>query len=186
MKASEMRPGMAIQQDGDVWLVTAYEHVKPGKGPAYAQVKLKNVASGSHVEKRYRSVEDVEQAILDRRPMEYLYSDAAGATFMDNETFEQTVIDPEVLGDALLYLPENTELTALVYQGNVISIELPPTVELEVTETPPGIKGATVTNQLKEAICSTGLKTRVPPFINNGETVRISTATGEYLGRAGD
>ncbi len=103
---------------------------------------------------------------------------------MDNETYDQTTIQEDVLADAMLYLKPNTTVTGLVYNGNVISIELPPTVELEITDTQPGIKGATATNQLKEAVCETGLKTRVPPFITNGEVIKISTASGEYLGRA--
>ncbi|MAE65074.1 MAG: elongation factor P [Phycisphaeraceae bacterium] len=170
--------------DGQVWLVTSTDHVKPGKGPAYAQLKLKNLKTGTHVEKRLRSGEDVEQAVLDRREMEYLYSDGSGAVFMDNESYDQSTIDADILGDALLYLKPNTSVTTLVYQGNVVNVELPPVVDLEITDTPPGIKGATATNQLKEATCETGLKTRVPPFITTGETIRVSTDTGEYLGRS--
>ena len=183
MKSQDLRNGMAVQIDGQVWLVTNYDHVKPGKGPAYIQVKLKNIQSGSHIEKRLRSGEDVAQTNIDRREMEYLYSDNTGAVFMDNETYDQTTIPTDVLGDALLYVKSNTAVTGLVYNNNVISIELPPTVELEITDTPPGIKGATATNQLKEATCETGLKTRVPPFITTGESVKISTETGEYMGR---
>ncbi len=184
LKSQELRNGMAIQIDGQPWLVVSYEHVKPGKGPAYAQVKLKNVQTGAHTEKRLRSGEDVEQVNIDRRNLEYLYSDQTGAVFMDSETYDQITISPDVLGDALLYLKPNTTTTGLVYNANVISIELPPAVELEITDTPPGIKGATATNQLKEATCETGLKTRVPPFITAGEVVRIATESGEYLGRA--
>lgn len=175
---------MAIQMDGQAWLVVSYEHVKPGKGPAYTQVKLKNVQTGGHMEKRLRSGEEVEQVNIDRRQMEYLYSEASGAVFMDHENYDQTTIGPDVLGDALSYLKPNTSVTGMVYKGNVISIELPPMVELEVTDTTPGIKGATATNQLKEATCETGLKTRVPPFITKGEVIKIATETGEYQGRA--
>lgn len=183
MKGSEIRNGQALEMDGQVWLVVKTEHVKPGKGPAYVQAKLKNARTGSHQEKRFRSSEEVDQAVIDKREVEYLYSDGSGAVFMDQETFEQSTIPNDVLGDSLLYLKENTVATVHVYDGNIINIELPPTVELEIKDTPPGIKGATATNQLKEAICETGLKTRVPPFINNGEVVKISTESGEYLGR---
>ncbi len=183
MKGSEIRNGQALEMDGQVWLVIKTEHVKPGKGPAYVQAKLKNARTGNHQEKRFRSSEEVDQAVIDKREVEYLYSDGSGAVFMDQETFEQSTIPNDVLGDSLLYLKENTVATAHVYEGNVINVELPPTVELEIKDTPPGIKGATATNQLKEAICETGLKTRVPPFINNGEVVKISTESGEYLGR---
>ena len=175
---------MAIEMDGQVWIVTHSEHVKPGKGPAYTQVKLKNIKTSSHIEKRLRSGEVVEQAVLDRRELEYLYSDSSGAVFMDSKTYDQITIATDVLGEALVYVKPNTSVTGLVYQENVVSIDLPPVVDLEITETPPGIKDATKTNQLKEATCETGLKTRVPPFINTGEQIRVSTETGEYLGRA--
>ncbi len=185
MKASELKTGNAVDIDGQVWIVTNIEQVKPGKGPAYSQIKMKNAMTGANIDKRFRSTEDVEGVNLDKREMEYLYSDGSGAVFMDTETYEQSTIPSDILGDALNYLKPNTALVGLVYDGKVISIELPASVELEVTDTPPGIKGATATNQLKEAVCETGLKTRVPPFIANGEVVRVSTDTGEYLGRVG-
>ncbi len=183
MKASDVKPGMALEMDNQVYLVVSTEHVKPGKGPAYVQVKLKNVKTGGHVEKRLRSVEEVEQAMLDRRELEYLYSDGSGAVFMDSETFDQLSIGQALLGDDLLYLKPNTVVTALVYEGQVMSVELPASVDLQITETPPVVRGATATNQLKDAVCETGLKTRVPPFIKQGEVVRINTDTGEYIGR---
>ena len=183
MKSQDLRPGMAVQLDNQVWVITDTEHVKPGKGPAYAQVKLKNVQSGTRVEKRFRSGEDVPQVDIDRRAMEYLYSDASGAVFMDGETFEQHTIPAAVLGDALKFVKPNTQITALVHNGNVVNIDLPAAVDLQVTDTPPQVKGATVTNQLKEATLETGLVTKVPPFISNGEVVRVSTETGEYLSR---
>lgn len=187
MKSQDLRPGNAIQLDGQIWLVSKFDHVKPGKGPAYAQVKLKSLQTGTNIEKRFRSGEDVEQVTLDRRPMEYLYSDAhsgGGAVFMDSESFEQTTIPSDVLGDAMLYLKPNAPITGLVHNANVVSVELPAAVDLDVADTPPGIKGATATNQLKEATLETGLQTKVPPFISNGDTVRVSTESGEYLGRA--
>lgn len=183
MKSQDIKPGIAVIIDGSIFVCVSTDHVKPGKGPAYTQAKFRNVQAGGHMEKRLRSSEDLEQAILDRRELEYLYSDASGAVFMDNETFDQLTIHTNVLGDSMLYLKPNTLLTGLVHDGNVISVELPAVVELEITDTPPGIKGATATNQLKEATCETGLKTRVPPFISNGEVVKISTVNSEYLGR---
>ncbi len=185
MKATECKTGMALEMDGQVWVIVKCEHVKPGKGPAYVQVKMKNAKTGGHVEKRLRSAEEVEQAVIDRREMEYLYTDGSGAVFMDNQTYEQNTIPADILGDAMLYLKPNEQVIGMVYNGQVISVELPAAVELEITDTTPGIKGATATNQLKEATCETGLKTRVPPFIAIGEVVRINTDTGEYLGRAG-
>ena len=184
MKAQDLRNGMAIQLDGQVWLVNSYDHVKPGKGPAYAQVKLKNLHTGSHQERRFRSSENVDQAVLDRRQMVYLYSDATGAVFMDSENYDQMTISKEVLGNALDYLIADTAITGVVYQNNVVSIELPAVVELKIVDTPPGIKDATKSNQVKEAVCETGLKTRVPPFIEIDEVIRISTESGDYMGRA--
>ena len=184
MKSQDLRPGNAINMDGQIWLVTNYDHVKPGKGPAYAQVKLKSLQTGTNVEKRFRTSEDVEQVMLDRREMEYLYSDPSGAVFMDGETFEQFTVPGDVLGDAMLYLKPNTQVTGLVHNANVLSVDLPAAVDLDVKDTPPGVKGATVSNQTKEAELETGLKTTVPAFIDIGETIRVSTQSGEYLGRA--
>ena len=183
MKANDLKPGMAVNQDGQIWLIVKTEHVKPGKGPAFLQAKLKNLKSGQNIDKRLRTSEDVDQVDLDRREIEYLYTDGSGAVFMDQETYDQSTVPDEVLGDALLYVKPNTPVIGLVYNGNVISIDLPAAVDLEVTDTPPGIKNATATNQLKEATLETGLKTRVPPFIGVGETVRVNTETGEYLSR---
>lgn len=183
IKAQDLRGGNAIDIDGQLWIVTDIEHVKPGKGPAYAQVKLKNVKTGTNVEKRFRSSEDVNQVDLDRRPMEYLYADANGAVFMDTENFEQHTIPADVLGDAAKFIKPNTPITALVYGETVITVDLPPAVDLKVESTPPGIKGATAHTQLKEATLETGLQTKVPPFISDGDVVRVSTETGEYLSR---
>jgi elongation factor P len=147
-------------------------------------IKFKNVQTGGQIEKRCQPSEEIEIIDLDRRPMEYLFSDGHGATFMDNETYDQLVMPKDVLGEALLYLRPNAQTVVLCYNGNPISIELPLTVELEIKDTPPEVKGATATNQLKEAELETGLKTRVPAFIKVGETVKISTADGSYIGRA--
>lgn len=175
---------MAINLDGQVMALVNLEHVKPGKGPAYVQAKMRNIHTGGITEKRFRSSEEVEQAVLDRRGMEYLYSEPDGAIFMDSETYDQVTVHAEQLGNAMDYLKPNTVATMLVYDGKIVNLELPAIVELEITDTPPGIKGATATNQLKEATCETGLKTRVPPFIKTGEVIKISTANGEYMGRA--
>jgi len=180
VKSQEMRPGMALNIDGQVWLVVNITHVKPGKGPAYTQAKLKNLASGNNIERRFRSGEEVDQINLDRREVEYLYSDASGAVFMDIESYDQITIPADVLGDALLYVKPNTTINGLFFDGNAMTVDLPASVDLLVTETPPGIKNATATNQLKEAVLETGLKTRVPAFINNGQLIRVSTVTGEY------
>lgn len=183
MKATDLKPGVACSVDGKLYVIVKTEHTKPGKGPAYVQAKLKDVKTGLNIEKRFNSSDSVESANLDRRPMEYLYSDSSGATFMDLEDFDQIVIAESILGDALLYLRPNAETTIVCYDGNPITIELPASVELLVADTAPGIKGATATNQLKEATLETGLKTRVPPFITVGEPVRVTTEDGSYQSR---
>ena len=183
MKSQDVKPGVAVDFDGQVYIVVKAESVKPGKGPAYNQVKLKNIQTGKHVEKRLTSGEEVNDIAVDKREMEYLYDEATGAVFMDTETFEQVTVPHDVLGDALSYTKPNGTLTGLWYQGQVLAVDLPTAVDLEVTETPPGIKGATATNQLKEATLETGLKTRVPPFIAPGDVVRVNTESGEYLSR---
>lgn len=186
MKASDLRNGMAMKVSNQVNVILATEHVKPGKGPAYVQVKIKNIESGAVVEKRLRSVEDVDQVNLDRRPMEFLYNDGSGFVFMDGETFDQTTLYADLVGDQMLYVKSNTEITVLFCEGRAISVELPKVVDLEVTDTPPGIKNATATNQLKDATLETGLKTKVPPFINIGDVVRVSTDDGSYNQRVND
>ena len=184
MKATMLRPGLGVKMDGKLFVITNFEHRTPGNLRAFIQIKIKDVLSGKTLEKRLASSDDVEVIDLDRRPMEYLYSDSQGATFMDNETFDQQTLSKDVLGEALLYLRTNTEAVVLCHDGRPISLELPAAVELTVTDTPPGIKGATATNQLKEATCETGLKTRVPPFISQGEKIIVSTDDGSYKSRA--
>ncbi|MBX3364406.1 MAG: elongation factor P [Phycisphaeraceae bacterium] len=184
MKATEIRPGLGVKIDGKLAVLTQVEHRTPGNLRAFIQIKYKEVLSGKTLERRLSSSDEVETVDLDRREMEYLYSDSSGATFMDSETYDQLVVPQDVLGDALLYLTPNTKAIVLMHDGNPVTMEMPASVELEVTDTPPGIKGATATNQLKEATCETGLKTKVPPFITTGEKIRISTADGSYQSRA--
>lgn len=184
MKANDLKPGMAISQDGQLWIVTKTEHVKPGKGGAFVQAKIKSIKFGSVQEKRYRSTDEVDQVTLDRREMEYLYSDNDGAVFMDCESFEQSTLSSDVLGDGLMYLKPNEKINGLHHDDKVISIELPQVVELEVTDAPPGIKNATATSVMKEATMETGLVVKVPEFINIGDRIRVNTETGEYQSRA--
>jgi elongation factor P len=184
MRANDMKSGMAVNMDGRLYVVIKTEHVKPGKGPAYIQAKMRAIDGSGTTEKRFNSTDAVEGATLDRRQMEFLYGDGeGGGTFMDLETYDQVDLSSDLLGDALQYLAPNTECVVLFHDEKPVSIELPASVEVTVTDTPPGIKGATATNQLKEAECDTGLKTRVPPFIGNGEKIRVSTEDGSYIGR---
>jgi elongation factor P len=184
MKATDLRPGLGCKIDGKLYVITNFEHRTPGNLRAFIQIKIRDVIQGKTIEKRLGSSDDVEVVDLDRRPMEYLYSDNTGATFMDKENYDEVVISPEVLGDALLFLRPNAELTVLFYDGNAISLELPSSVELTVKDCPPEVKGATVTNQTKDAMMETGLMVRVPAFIKQGETLRISTTERAYQSRA--
>src|SRR5687768_7971425 len=184
MRASDIRRGQAVIIDGKLFVVTNADHNTPGNLRAKVQFKLRDVAKGTIQDKRVGATDDIETTTLDSRQVEYLYSDNEGHVLMDLETYDQNTIPKEVFGDDILFLKPNTQMTAMFHDGKVVSYELPGTVELKVAETAPGIKGATATNQQKDATLETGLKTRVPPFIEIGETVRISTETREYLSRA--
>ncbi len=184
MKASDLRPGMATTLDGQLYICFQATHVTPGNLRAFVQAKLRRLSDGVIIEKRLRSTEELEQAFLDRREMEYLYSDDTGHVIMDKQTYDQVTVSDELIGGSIKFVKANTTLTTLLYENNVVAIELPKVVELTVTETAPVPKGATATNQPKEAVLETGLKTRVPPFIAVGELVRISTEDGSYVSRA--
>ncbi len=184
MRASDIRRGQAVIIDGKLLVVTNADHNTPGNLRAKVQFKLRDVAKGTILDKRVGATDDIETATLDRRQVEYLYSDNDGHVIMDLETYDQNSIPKDVFGDDILYLKPNTQLMAMFHEGVVVSYELPKTVDLQVTDTPPGIKGATATNQQKEATMETGLRTRVPPFIEIGETIRINTESGQYLSRA--
>ena len=184
MRASDIRRGQAVIIDGKLLVVTNADHNTPGNLRAKVQFKLRDVAKGTILDKRVGATDDIETATLDRRQVEYLYSDNDGHVLMDMETYDQNSIPKTVFGDDILYLKPNTPLTAMFHDGKIVSYEMPKTVDLQVTDTPPIIKGSTATNQLKEATLETGLRTRVPGFIEIGETIRVSTETGEYLSRA--
>ena len=184
MKANDLRPGMAITLDGKLYVCVQAMHVTPGNLRAFVQAKLRSLVDGVIIEKRLRSTEELEQAFLDRREMEYLYSDNTSHVLMDNQNYDQITISNDLIGESIKFFRPNTPLLALVHEGNIVGIELPKVVELTVTETTPMPKGATVTNQLKDAVLETGLRARVPPFIEVGEVVRISTEDGSYISRA--
>ena len=184
MRASDIRRGTAVIIDGKLFVVTNADHNTPGNLRAKVQFKMRDVLKGTIQDKRVGATDDIETTTLDQRQVEYLYSDNDGHVLMDLETYDQNHIPKEVFGDDILFLKPNTQLTASFHEGKVVSYEMPKTVDLQVTETAPGIKGATATNQMKDAELETGLKTRVPPFIEIGETIRINTETGGYLSRA--
>lgn len=184
MKANDLRPGVALDLNGKLYVVMKTDHVKPGKGPAYVQAKMRAVDGSGTTEKRFSGSDPIDATILDKRDMEFLYPDGTGGgTFMNVETYDQVDLSPAVLGDALQYLAPNATCTVLFHQDKPLLVELPAAVEVTVAETTPGIKGATATNQLKDAVCDTGLKTRVPPFIVTGERIKVSTEDGSYLSR---
>lgn len=184
MRASEMRKGQTVKIDGKLYAIVDYQHVKLGKGGAVYQTKLKSLTDGSIQNVRLRSEEEVEEAYLDKRTYEYLYSAGREHVLMDIENYEQVSLDDETFGDTPKYLKPNTQVQVSMYEGKVMTITLPTTVDLKITDTAPEIKGATATNQYKPATLETGLVVSVPPFIKLGEVIRVDTRTGEYLTRA--
>ncbi len=183
MRASDIRRGQAVVIDGTLYVVTNADHNTPGNLRAKVQFKLRDVNKGTIQDKRVGATDNIETATLDRRNVEYLYSDGDGHIFMDLETYEQPTIPNDVLGSDALYLTPNTQMQALYHEGNMVSYELPNTVDHEVKETPPAIKGATATNQIKDATTETGLVVKVPPFINPGDTIKVNTGNGSYIER---
>ncbi len=184
MKATQLRIGLGVKIDGKLSILTNVEHRTPGNLRAFIQITFREILSGKTMERRLGSGDEIDVVDLDRRQMEYLFSDSTGATFMDNENYDQITMPAKVLGDHLLYLRPNSQTIVLMHDTNPIAIELPSAVELIVKDCPPEVKGATVTNQTKDATMETGLKVRVPAFIKQGEALKISTADGSYLSRA--
>jgi elongation factor P len=184
MRASDIRRGQAVIVDGKLYVITNADHNTPGNLRAKVQFKMRDVSKGTIIDKRVGATDNIEITTLDSRQVEYLYSDNEGHVLMDLETYDQQHIAKDVFGNDILYLKPNTQLTAHYHEGTIVTYDLPKTVDLEVTDTMPAIKGATATNQLKEATLETGLKTRVPGFILTGEIVRVSTEKGEYMSRA--
>jgi len=182
--AGDFRNGVTFEQDGNVWQVVEFQHVKPGKGAAFVRTKLKNVITGGVVEKTFRPTEKMPKAHIERKDMEYSYNDGDLYYFMDPESFEQIPLNAETLGDALKFVKENDEVLILSFKGNVFGVEPPNFVELEVTETEPGVKGDTATNVVKPATLETGATINVPLFINTGDKIKVDTRTGSYMSRA--
>lgn len=189
MKASDLKRGQALVVEGQLHLCLDTDHVKPGKGPAYVQAKMKNVSTGSIKTHRLGTSDKLEDVSIDKRAMSFLY-DSSGTgegpfVFMDLETYDQLEIHNDVLPkDQSQWLKENSEVSVQIFDGNPLGIEFPAAIELNVADTAPQPKGATATNQLKEALLETGAKIRVPPFIENGQSVKVNPETGEYLGKA--
>ena len=183
IQATQLRRGNVIVHKDQLFRVVEFHHLTPGNKRGMVQTKLKNLRSGAISDHRFRSDDSVEKAVLDKRVMEYLYSEGGAHTFMDTETYEQIHFSSEVLGDGMQYLVANARIEVEFYDGNPVGIQLPPTVELEVVETEPGLKTATVSNVLKPAKTETGLVVGVPHFIEEGETIRVDTSEGKYVER---
>jgi elongation factor P len=183
IKATDIRRGMVITVDGVNFVVLDFAHHTPGNLRAMVQTKLRNMNSGSLIEKRFRSVDQIEVPFVETKEFEYLYSAGDEHVFMDVESFDQLSFSPEIIGTALDYLLPNSRVMVKYINDKPVSIEIPDSVDLEVTDTPPALAGATATNQYKEATLETGLKVAVPPFVKTGERIRIDTRTREYLER---
>jgi elongation factor P len=184
--SNDLKNGLVLNIDGQLWTVVEFQHVKPGKGPAFVRSKLKNVLSGKVVERTFNAGVKVETASVDKREMNYLYNDGSGYVFMDNQNYEQMSLSEEVVGDAKDYLLENQGAVVAVYEGNPIYVELPASVVLEITYTEPGLQGDRSSGGTKPATVETGLQIQVPLFIEQNVKVRVDTRTGEYLGRVTD
>lgn len=184
ISSSDFRTGATIEIDNNVWQIVDFQHVKPGKGAAFVRTKMKNVRTGAVVERTFNPGEKFPKAHVDRREMQYLYENDGLYNFMDNESFEQSELTSEQLGDAVKYLKENMNIGIMFFQGTIMGVELPVAVELTVIETDPGIRGDTATGGTKPAKMESGCVVRVPLFINIGDVLRIDTRTGDYLERA--
>jgi elongation factor P len=181
---TDWKPGLTVELDGVPHVIVESHHVKPGKGPAYVRAKLKNLESGAQFERTFNAGQKVPAAMVERRDMQFLYEADGAYHLMDTESYEQTHIDGESIGDARRFLKENMVVVVTTNRGRVIAVELPTTVELEVTETEPGIRGDTVSGASKPAKLETGATVQVPLFVGTGDRIKVDTRSGTYLGRA--
>lgn len=181
---NDLKNGMTLDIEGQLWNVVEFQHVKPGKGPAFVRTKLKNVLSGKVVERTFNAGVKVDVAVLEKREMQFLYKDTAGYVFMDSTTFDQLTISEETVTEASKYLLENMEVIVAIHEGNPLYIELPPSVALRVTYTEPGLQGDRSSAGSKPATVETGITVQVPLFIKQDEMILIDTRSGDYLGRA--
>ncbi len=183
MQASSIRRGMAIVRSNQIYIVTEFAHRTPGNKRAFMQITMKNLASGQIIQERYAATEDLELAHLDPRKTQFMYRDGEGFHFMDLEDYHTYALNEELIGDSKYFMKDGMEIELLFFQGKSIQVNLPKQVSLKVTESPPGIKGDSVSNNTKVAVLETGLKLNIPIFIEEGTIIRVNTQTGEYLGR---
>ena len=184
ISTSDFRTGTTVTIDGDAWQVIDFQHVKPGKGAAFVRAKIRNLCTGAVIERTFNPADKMPKAHIERREVEYLYESDGVYTFMDLETFEQSELSKETLGNALNFIKENNKIAIQIYDGRIIGLDLPVAVELTVVETDPGIRGDTATGGTKPATMDTGYIVKVPLFINVGDVLRIDTRTGDYIERA--
>ena len=180
---NDLKNGLVLNLDNQLWQVLEFQHVKPGKGPAFVRTKLKNVISGKGVDKTFNAGTKVETATVDRRDMQYLYHDGTDYVFMDAKDYDQVNISAELVGDAANYMLENQDLQISFHEGTPLSVELPPSVELTITHTEPGLQGDRSTGGSKPATLETGYEIQVPLFLEEGVKVKVDTRSGDYLGR---
>jgi elongation factor P len=184
ISVNDFRTGLTIEVDGNIYSVLEFQHVKPGKGAAFVRSKLRNLRNGNIVEKTFRAGETVERAHLENRDMQYLYASGNEHTFMDNNTFDQITLTSDQLQWELNFLKENMNVKVLIYEGEILGVNLPNSVELKVVEAEPGVKGNTATGATKQAKLETGFTVQVPLFINEGDVLLIDTTEGKYISRA--
>jgi elongation factor P len=184
VSTNDLKNGMSLDLPEGLFSVVEFQHVKPGKGGAFVRTKLKNVRSGAVIERTYRADEKLEQAIIEKRDMQFLYRDGADFVFMDTTSYEQMTASPDLLGDAPTYLKEGDAANLQMYNGEIVGVDLPAAVELRVSETEPGIQGDRVSGARKPATLQTGLVVQVPLFVNTGDVIKVDTRSGEYLTRA--
>ncbi len=182
--AGDLRNGSVFERDGQLFVCVGYSHMKMGRGTAQVRARLRNIKTGAITDETFRPEQRFTRARIDKRNMQYLYSDGDQYHFMDTTTYDQVALAEAALGDALRYLKENAEITVLSYEDQPIGVELPTSVELEVTNTDPGFKGDTATGASKPATVETGLALQVPLFVNQGDRIKVDTRTGEYMERA--
>ena len=184
VSTNDLKNGMTLDLPEGLCSVVEFQHVKPGKGGAFVRTKLKNLRTGAVVERTYRADEKLEQAIIDKREMQFLYRDADEYVFMDTASYEQLQVPPSALGDAVNYLKETDEVVLQIYGGEIVGVDLPAAMELNVTDTEPGMQGDRVSGARKPATLQTGLVVQVPLFVNPGDVIKVDTRTGEYITRA--
>ena len=183
IQAGEFRKGVTFEMDSNIFVVVDFQHVKPGKGAAFVRTKIKNIVTGAVLERTFNPTDRVDKAMIETKKMEYLYSDGELYYFMDSETYEQLPLNKEQVEDALLYLKENDVATIKFFKGSAFSVEPNNFVELKIVSAEPGVKGDTATNVTKAAVTETGAIVQVPMFVNEGETIRVDTRTGDYMER---